>query len=219
MARVSFTAGTWAGTQNTFSTTVGTWAAGDTMLAAVLFTDATANVTGWTMTGESNPSNVGTVRRGGPSSTSIQWGLLSNVTGTGSKTIAATIDGAGATGVVLVWRLSGRNTTSAFDAENGGSGTGSPSAGTAVTASAGSDIFNVISHGGFSAGTQTNGTLETVPDFNNEDGAYWENQTGSSDIGPWSWGGGGAYVVSTIAILKASGGAVAAIPLMGQAVL
>lgn len=206
MARSTFTAGTWAGTATAFSTVVGTWAAGDTMLACVMFTDGTATVSSWSMTGESAPSSVGTIRRGGPSSTSIAWGLLSNVTGTGSKTITANITGAGATGVVLVWRLTGRDTSSAFDAENGGGGTGSPSAGSAVTAAAGSDVFGAASTGGFSDATPTNGTQETVPNFNYDAAAYLENQTGSIDIGPWTWGGGGAYVVSVIAVKAAGGG-------------
>lgn len=207
MARSAFAAGTWQGPQTTHSATIGTWAAGDTLLACSIGISATATVTSWSMTGESAPTNEGDIERAS-SNSSIQWAILSNVTGTGSKTVTATWS-TGVTGICFIWRLTGRDTAGAYDTQVGVSGTGTPSASNSITAAPGSDVFSVISHGGFGAGTPSSGTEETIPDFNNYEGAaYLENQSGAVDI-TWSWSGGGAYVVSAIAVKAAASSTIA----------
>lgn len=204
--------GTLQGGVTFLEVTVAGWNAGETMLAEAYFDSATATITSATMTGESAPAAVGTVARGGPGGTSLHGVGLSNVTGTGSKTIRINFSAA-VTGYMQVYAFTGRDTAGAFEAAPSASGTGVATGTVTVNpAAADSDLAASFSHGGFGDGAITAGfTEQTVPNFNYEEMGYKLAQAAGSQNVVDTWSGAGAWV-GRVVVVKAG----AAVPNIGS---
>jgi hypothetical protein len=187
--------------------TIATWAAGDTCVANIRWY-GTQTLTGVTLTGESNPTILGSPQTGGPNDARSQWVILDDVTGTGSKTLTATLSAAGGSHAVTMWRLSGCDTAGAEDARNGATGTSAAPSVSVTTVTAGAAIFAILSNDNGEATEGGAYTPETVDNIFQYDSGEYDIDAGSdgSKTVDFSLGGSGTWVINAIAI-KAAGGA------------
>jgi hypothetical protein len=207
IARDDFNDGT-SSSASSATATIGTWAAGDTCLVNVRWYSATQTLSSVTLTGESNLSILGSVQTGGPSNARSQWALLSNVTGTGSKTATATLSGNPDQMAVTMWRLSGCDTAGAEDARNGASGTSAGPTVSVSTSQSGSAIFAILSNDNGEATEGASYTPETIGNIFQYDSGEYDIDAGAagSKTVNFTLGGSGTWVINAIAI-KAAGGA------------
>ena len=206
IARVAFADGTPSSIDQA-NVTIGTWAAGDTCLINVRWY-GTQTISTLTFTGESNPTVLGSPQTGGPDNARSQWALLSNVTGTGSKTAAVTLSGTPLQVCMAMWRLSGCDTAGAEDARNGATSTSSTPSVSVTTNTASTAIFAMMSNNNGPATAGGAYTQETVVDAHRYDDCEYDIDAGAAGAKTvdFSLGGSGLWVINAIAIKAPSTG-------------
>ena len=187
------------------------------VLAATTATHGVGIAIGWnsnatlnscTISGESNATIVTSSYYNATMVSKLQFAYLPTLSGSGSKTITATLS-AGTFWSMYAWTLAGADTSTFFDSENGATGNTTNPSFSLTTLSANCSIFVLCSTQGSkpAVGSGFSYALITVPDFNVFENGEYILDAGAAgaktvdmvaDLGQW---------VSAAAAFKTAGGA------------